>query len=74
MEICRLKIEVFMILMMIMTIVFVMSMSMIMILTVSEYEGADHIHDKPRNRDDKSYIIIYRKRRYESLHRKTSYN
>ena len=72
MEIRRLKIEIFMIFVMIMAIVFVMSM--IMILTVSEYEGADHIHDKPRNRDYKSYIIIYSKRRYESLYRKTSYN
>ena len=74
MEVCRLKIEIFMILMMIMTIVFVMSMIMIMILTVSEYEGADYIHDKTRNRDYKSYIVVYSKRRYESLYRKTSYN
>ena len=67
MEIRRLKIEIFVIFVMIVAIMFVIVMTMSMILTVSEYEGADHIHDKSRNRDDKSYIIIYSKRRYESL-------
>ena len=74
MEIRRLKIEIFVIFVMIVAIMFVMSIIVIMILTVSEYEGADDIHDKSRNRDDKSYIVVYRKRRYESLYRKTSYN
>ena len=73
MEICRLKIEIFMICVMIMAIMFVMSMIMCMILIVSEYKNRDYIDDKSRNCDYKSYVIIDRKRRYESLYRKTSY-